>query len=59
MYYIDLYCVSSYIRPCTLSGFGIVVCLKISFYNSWISLRSGSLLRICARIIILCDVSFK
>ena len=39
--------------------FGIMVCPRISFYNSWISLGSESLSHISARIIILRDVSFK
>jgi len=39
---------------CTLSCICIVVCLKIFFYNSWISLRSESLLRIFWLVLLYC-----
>jgi len=55
----DMYCVSGYFRPCTLSGLASWFALGFPFYNSWISLGSESLLRIYALIIILCDVSLK
>ena len=55
----DMYCVSGYFRPCTLSCLTSWYVLRFLFYNFWIFLGSESLLHISALIIILCDVSLK
>jgi len=48
----DMYCVSDYFRPYTLSCLASWCALGFSFHNSWIFLGSESLLRISAFIII-------